>query len=187
MFAEMKKFPDKTYDFNATPTSIGDVEYSSKKGKPLQKCRLNDGVNEERVTIYQGNGIPLDPNRHIDKPLRFSLSGNLFKGTVYFQGFWRNDVELPPATEPYRAPQGAPAAPKAPKQSGTDWDAIARGKVRHGVVCAIIQHGGMAALDAVLDADIEEIATLICTGFGKTDPADGADYIPTEPEEESPF
>jgi len=60
---------------------------------------------------------------------------------------------------PYDAPQTTRNAPQQ-ANSTPDWDAIAEGKVRHGVVCAFIQAGVVE-----LDYDIvERITKYIMTG-----------------------
>lgn len=73
-----------------------------------------------------------------------------------------------PATQPVPVAtyQGQPAwsnAPVPPKQEEkVDWDAIAEGKVRHGVVTAVIEHGGLDALRGqipTIDKAVEYIVT----------------------------
>lgn len=68
-------------------------------------------------------------------------------------------------------PQGAAPAVPTPIQppltreplEAPDWDKIAEGKVRHGVVVAMIEHGGIEALKGKLPA-IKKITEYIMTG-----------------------
>lgn len=59
---------------------------------------------------------------------------------------------------------GTPEAPVTPqKEEKVDWDAIALGKVRHGVVVAVIEHGGLEALKGQL-SKINRVVDFIMTG-----------------------
>lgn len=171
MLALCRQNPKTKYKFEATPISIGNVEYS-KKQKPYRKCRLNDGRNEEEVDIYQGTGPDLDPKQHEGKPLQFSVEGSPWKDKMFFRGFWDSEAELPASSEPYQAQPQAPQAPQAAQNAPaagqatlappSDYDVKERkrteGMCRHGIVCAIIQNGG---LQAYVDAEENVIEAIV--------------------------
>ena len=67
-------------------------------------------------------------------------------------------------------PQNRPQRPNVPQGKETpDWDAIAKGKVRHGIVCAGIQAGTLVCKSI---PDIDFWAEYIVTGIEPMSPAD---------------
>jgi len=163
MLALAKQNLNTPYKFQATPTRIDVVAFTTNQ-KPYQDCMLNDGRQEERVRIFQGKGIALDPNQHIGRPLIFNITGKQGRQGIMLGGFWQSDAQLPAASEPY---QNIPQTAQDAKSTPPDWDAIARGKVRHGIVCAIIQHGGLEKYNtcgiAVIEGIVDYITCLLYT------------------------
>lgn len=84
---------------------------------------------------------------------------------------------------PREAQQGSPRPPESP--NGTkepDWDAIAEGKVRHGVLCAMLQGGLIVHYPTVL-----KHTRFIVTGKIPDEPNPGFSDNPEEPEGDIPF
>ena len=123
---------------------------TQKDGKLKLKCKLKDdnGVTHN-AHIHKGNG-ELPGTEHLEKRMEFSLSTfqGTYNGQPYtgYSGFWSHGA----ATS---APQNTQQAPSPPAQGTNyhqpapqvriepDWDAIAEGKVRHGILCAMLQGG----------------------------------------------
>ena len=163
MLQEAKANPDgKTkYLVNAIVMKADPSKFNEKTGKPYSQVVLNDGQNEERVKIFSDQ----DFTQHIGQRLTFNVGGyvSTYDQQVYYSGFWQQSTQAPqaPATAPPQAP-ARPAPPVAQPASKPDWDAISRGKVRHGVVCAQIQHNGIASMPSI--ADMEFWVGYIMTG-----------------------
>ena len=161
MLQEALNNPDgKTkYAGNATVVSAEPVKFNQKTGKPYSQVVLNDG-EEQKVKIFSDQ----DFTQLIGQRLSFNVGGyvSTYDNLVYFSGFWQQSTQVRQG-QPPQAPVRPPAAPQMAKPaSKPDWDAISRGKVRHGVVCAQIENNGIASMPAV--ADIEFWVGYIMTG-----------------------
>ena len=135
--------------------NLAGVTYTA-QGKPKQACTITDANGETvTVSIYQGNGMAI-PADKVGQTLSFNLSYKISKqnGKGYYGGFWNSTAQVAPlqVQAPPQQPQQAPpqAARSFNAQSPPDWDAIAAGKVRHGVVCAYLQGGKEPDLGRVL-------------------------------------
>jgi hypothetical protein len=138
MLYELAASLEKDFEIDLQLLNIGETEHN-KKGNRFQKCTVTDGTHSKDIKVYEGrNGMPLGQELS-GEWLTFSLSARSFKGNTYIGGFWQSDA--PKVTgRPQSTPQ-TPQKPLQPTNDKPDWDAIAEGKVRHGVVCAFIAAG----------------------------------------------
>ena len=159
---------DKNHDINCQLISF-DVTKFNEKGNRYQDCVLWDGYDQKKVKIWEGrNGLPLE-DKNQNEWLTFSLSARAgtgkWKNNKYLGGFWDSSaaiIDSPPQAQqaPQNAPQSTNRAKPAPQaKKEPDWDAIAEGKVRHGVVCAFIAAGKKPTIE-----DIEYWVNYIITG-----------------------
>lgn len=157
-------------DMFGTFMEIGGVHFSdNQKAKTVCKIADDNGVSH-KVHLYQGKG-QLPTPAQLQQRHSFSISTfqGTFQGTPYtgYSGFWNNKAQVnqqsQPATQQSTAPpqpqQGTQQARQPVKPKEPDWDAIAEGKVRHGLVCAYIQGGLKLSLE-----DLEKWKTYIMTG-----------------------
>lgn len=152
-------------DMFGTFMEIGGVQYTqNQKAKAVCKIADDNGVSH-KVHLHQGNG-QLPTPAQLQQRHAFSLKTfqGTFEGGTYtgYSGFWKDKIQVNQQPQqglpqPPQAPQQATQPPKNNKQP--DWDAIAEGKVRHGLVCACIQGGMKLSL-----AEIEGWKTYIMTG-----------------------
>jgi len=170
-------------DMFGTFMEIGGVQYTQNQ-KPKAICKIADdnGVSH-KVHLHQGNGELPQPAQ-LQQRHSFSIStfqGN-YQGKPYtgYSGFWNNQAKVN-----QRSQQTPPQPPQAPQQTAQDtkakepdWDAIAEGKVRHGLVCAYIQGGVEPLID-----NLEKWKTYIMTGH-HPDNVSEPDQSITEPREE---
>jgi len=179
-----------------TFTEIGGVQYTpQQKAKAICKIRDTTGI-EHKVHIYQGIG-ELPTPQNLNQRCQFTIStfqGN-YKGQPYigYSGFWNSNAQVAPhntqqAPQATNSPQSAPQGKKDP-----DWDAIAEGKVRHGILCAMLSGG--------ISVDYEEVlrhTTFVMTGknhdaYPDPDPSiqNNPDYVGDNPrppaDEDIPF
>ena len=137
-----------------------DVTKHNPKGNRYQDCVLYDGQNQEKAKIWEGrNGLPLE-NKNLNQWLTYNLSARAGTGKwadkKFIGGFWDSSAAIitnPPQAQ--QAPQRAAGATKyqqpAPQSKiEPDWDAIAEGKVRHGILCAMLQGGIQVDYEEVL-------------------------------------
>ncbi len=125
-----------------TLTEVGGVTFTTNQ-KEKCLCKIRDDVGVlHNVHIHKGNGqLPMPAQ--LNQRLAFTLS--TFQGShdnkpyTGYSGFWNDKASVAQPSQP--APQQALPQPHQSKKSEPDWDAIALGKVRHGVVCAAIQSG----------------------------------------------
>ena len=128
-----------------------DVTKHNPKGNRYQDCVLSDGQVQEKVKVWEGrNGLPLE-ERNRNQWLTFSLSARAGTGkwadSKYLGGFWNSSaavIDTPPQAQQgvqqlYQRPNAPQTLPQGKKEP--DWDAIAEGKVRHGILCAMLQGG----------------------------------------------
>jgi hypothetical protein len=147
------KLDEKNYQIKiamfGTPQSFDGVTFTP-EGKRFQQVFITDDIGEtNKVKIYLGEEKTIGDGC-IGKRLAFQIAPVPFKNKMYYGGFWNDRATVAPArtpTKPSVSTQGASKAP-APTQTTPkpDWDAIAEGKVRHGLLCAYIQ-GGSALSD----------------------------------------
>jgi hypothetical protein len=171
--------------------SLDGITYTT-NGAPKQRCKITDANQEAQfVTIYQGNGLPI-PDNKISQTLSFNISYKMVHGKGYYGGFWNSTAQVAPLsqTPPSQPPQVSQNAPQAAngrnKSNGQpDWDAIAEGKVRHGIVIAGIESGQIALGPKNLIGDILYWQEFIMTGKAPLPPARGlgAPLIPEEMKE----
>ncbi len=142
-------------------TEVGGVTTSS-QGKPVCKCKITDDAGESHtVNIYQGKGQLPTPVQ-LNQRCQFNLSTyqGTYQNTPYtgYSGFWDSKTQVAQQTvggypklspQGQQAPQQAAQRPNAKKD--VDWDAIAEGKVRHGVLCAMLQGGLEIDYKAILE------------------------------------
>jgi len=133
---------------------IKEKEFGQTSGKPFQRIQLDDGELQRQVKIFLGTGSALT-QVHIGQKLQFSISGyvSTFDNKTYLSGFWNRPQGQSPPQQPQQA------APRPPGQPKADWDAITEGKVRHGVLCAMLQGGLIVHYPTVL-----KHTTFIVTG-----------------------
>lgn len=149
-------------DMFGTFMEIGGVQYTqNQKAKAICKIVDDNGVSH-KVHLHQGSGELPQPAQ-LQQRHAFSIStfqGN-YQGTPYtgYSGFWNNKAQV--NQQPRQALPQPQQGPQPPRQStkAPDWDAIAEGKVRHGLVCANIESGGILTL-----AELEDWKTYIMTG-----------------------
>jgi len=155
-------------DMFGTFMEIGGVFYTeNQKAKAICKIADDNGVIH-KVHLHKGNG-DLPGVSFLQQRHAFSIStfqGN-YQGLPYkgYSGFWKskNKVNQQPQSippQPTQAPQQTAGPPKNNKQP--DWDAIAEGKVRHGLVCAYIQSPREFTMATL--GEIEDWKTYIMTG-----------------------
>lgn len=132
-----------------TFNEIGGVSLTQNK-KQVCKCQLIDDNGEKHLVRLYGTmpGPALLGQRQ-----QFTLStysGKTQQGQPYtgYSGFWNDKAQVAPQNTQQAPPQPAqgtnyqPPAPQGKKEP--DWDAIdaiAEGKVRHGILCAMLQGG----------------------------------------------
>ncbi len=136
---------------------------SSSAGKWSTKMRLADASGEQWVKVWDGNA-GIMPGSHLGQNVNFNIKAQNFKGKTYLSGFWEIDSKTLATPYPaqqttsydtpqYRKEAAANAIRMAKSSSGgnaPDWDRIAEGKVRHGLVCAYLQGGLEPDLPKVL-------------------------------------
>lgn len=166
-FAEVRNYKGQNRAIACTVVDIDKVSYTT-EGKAKQRAILADDTGEQQnVTIYQGRGDLLGEQLRNTKQ-HFLLKLNQYG---YYGGFWQTDnpaaidhnaAQVPPQISPenqqkidsIRQQMSKPAQPKQ-----TDWDAIAEGKVRCQVLCAMIK------ADVKIDYDlVREFTKFIMTG-----------------------
>ncbi len=177
-----------------TFNEIGGVELN-KNNKRVCKCQITDDAGEKhRIYIYNQN---MPTPQLLNMRQQFSLSS--FQGTnpqtgqpyTGYSGFWDDRAQVnqttsqaapqAPQTMPQRpqrtnVPPNAPQRPNMPqREEKPDWDAIAKGKVRHGIVCAGIQFGSIICKSI---PDVDFWTEYVMTGLEPLSPADE----PNEPE-----
>jgi hypothetical protein len=121
-----------------TFVEIGGAQYTAnQKAKAVCKVRDMTGVSHN-VHVYKGKGFLPGP-QNLNQRYEFSLSTfqGTYQGQPYtgYSGFWNANGQNQQAP-----PQHAQQQRQNPPQ-GNKSDPDARGKVRHGVVCAFIQSG----------------------------------------------
>ncbi len=131
-----------------TFNEIGGIALTQNQ-KQVSKCKITDDNSEKHtVNIYGTMPLPTMLNMRA----QFSLSsyeGTTQQGQAYtgYSGFWNDRVNVQQQGQPtqQQAPQSSPQRPQQPAQGKNkpDWDAIAAGKVRHGILCAMLS-GGIA-------------------------------------------
>lgn len=146
-------------------TEIGGTQYTSNRAAKAI-CKIRDDTGETHtVHIYQGKG-QLPGTQQLNQRCQFSLS--TFQGTrpngsyTGYSGFWNSGVQVNQSNQQAPPQQGLP--PQKTKQDKPDWDAIAEGKVRHGIVCAAIQSGQIKIAD---EGNIEYWKNYIINGEAK--------------------
>lgn len=137
-----------------TFNEIGGIALTQNQ-KQFCKCKIIDDNGEARQVRLYGTmpGPALLNTRQ-----QFTLStfqGN-YQGNPYtgYSGFWNNKAQVNQQQNYSQSQQRQPQTPQNASQSTNyqqptssqqgqkpDWDAISRGKVRHGIVCACIQRG----------------------------------------------
>ena len=138
---------EKNFDIECQLINFGETEHN-KKGNRYQDCVLSDGQEQQKVKIWEGRtGIPLE-EKNRNQWLTFNLSARAgtgkWKDNKYIGGFWDSSaavIDSPQNTQQgVQQPTGATKAsqPTPVDKKEPDWEAIAEGKVRHGVVCAFI-------------------------------------------------
>jgi len=146
----------------ATVAELGTTKLSS-KNKPYQSVKLIDDNQEgHNMTIHQGNGSLLDATA-LGQRLAFNIQTYQGQQGLAYSGYWNKQINQQPQSvppQPTQAPQQTTGPPKNNKQP--DWDAIAEGKVRHGLVCAYIQSPREFTMATL--GEIEDWKTYIMTG-----------------------
>ncbi|KKN75906.1 hypothetical protein LCGC14_0376140 [marine sediment metagenome] len=137
-------------------------------GTPKQDCKFTDSKGEQQsVTIWQGNGQPI-PEGKVGQTLSINISCKTKGNRTNYGGFWNATAQVAQlSSQP--ASQGAQNAAGSQKP---DWDAIAEGKVRHGLVCAAIESNQLVCKDV---SDLDYWKKYVMTG---TVPAETVDDIP---------
>ena len=127
-------------------------------GTPKQDCKFTDASGEQQsVTIWQGNGQPL-PEDKVGQTLSISISCKTKGNRTNYGGFWNSTAQVAPLSIlPTQGSQNAAGSDKP------DWDAIAEGKVRHGLVCAGIASSQLICTDIYA---LERWKAYIMTGKG---------------------
>jgi len=119
--------------------SIGEIKRVGQKGTPCQKCQLLDQTGQQsECTIWMGRTGTALADMHLNQWLTFNLSASNYRNKMQYSGFWQMEAPVIKTQNDPKAPVN-PVARTIAKEP--DWDAIAEGKVRHGVVCAFIQAG----------------------------------------------
>lgn len=138
------------YTVNCTAREVGQVQYTTQKGKPYQVIHLDDGQIAMPVRIYQGNGQPIAPAM-IGQQIQVTVSSYIGGDNQrHLSGFWNAGAQVdqsPVVAEQANAARqelgnhydGQP--PAQTRNGPPDWDAIAEGKVRCAVLCALLQNG----------------------------------------------
>jgi len=154
----------------------------TESGKLKAVCKIRDDVGiTHKVHIHQGNG-ELPTVMQLNLRCQFSIStfAGSYQGKPYtgYSGFWNSQTQVAPQTQqqaPQNIPQGGRWTPPQGRQAlsrpqqqpnakkDVDWDAISRGKVRHGVVCAFIQ-GGVETYPKLNIRTVEHWVDYIMTG-----------------------
>ncbi len=140
---------------NCIVGTMGEAEFS-KKGSKFQQVTLTDSSGRtEKVKIWLGNGPDIVLGQ-MGQTLTFDIGPNPYKGKMYYAGFWDSNAAQVPQQAQQQPQQAAPRTPQQATQQANqsiqqaaqgaksnkpDWDAISRGKVRHGIVCAYIKSG----------------------------------------------
>ncbi len=125
---------------------VGNTSYTRNQ-KQTCICKITDDNNEtHKVHLY---GTLPGPER-MGQRNQFLLSAydGDYQGKPYvgYSGFWEHGEVRQGSQDSSQASQNPPGSSNASQEGQTtkkepDWDAIAEGKVRHGVVCAAIQAG----------------------------------------------
>jgi hypothetical protein len=157
-----------------TFVEIGGAQYTAnQKAKAICKVRDMTGVSHN-VHVYKGKGFLPGP-QNLNQVYEFSLSTfqGIYQNQPYtgYSGFWNaNGQQAPPIQAPQqRAPQAPPQAPQANKS-----DPDARGKVRHGVVCAYIQAGKSDVTTDEVEGWVDYIMTGQAPSWNPDDLPEGA-------------
>lgn len=150
-----------------------------KSNKPWKKAKIRDDAGITHTVTIRGE---LPTVAMINQRVQFSLSTyqGTFQGQPYtgYSGFWNSSPQVNQQPNQQSPQQGRQAPSRAPKQDKPDWDAIAEGKVRHGIVCAAIQSGQIKIVD---EGNIEYWKNYIINGEVHKPIAQEDDAPPWEP------
>ena len=111
-------------------------------GKPWKKVTITDGNVKHQVTL---RGTLPGPEM-LNRPASFSISrfqGNSPQHGAYtgYSGFWNANAQVMPQSPVQPTIRPYLPEPISSNKKEPDWDKIAEGKVRHGIICAGIQSG----------------------------------------------
>ena len=140
-FQAVQQANGQTVSMQGRIIELSGLSYNSNQ-KQMKKCKVTDtaGVSH-KVTIY-GNNMPEEFALNQVSDFILSSYQGTYQGKQYtgYSGFWngvsQNQQQQQP---PHQAPPGFQQAAAKMGKKEPDWDAIAEGKVRHGIVCAAIQ------------------------------------------------
>lgn len=133
---------DGWVDFTAQVIEVKELKVRTKKNRMMQKVKLKDETDEIGAWLY-ADLQQVAPNQYI------TANGMLkeYKDIRYID--YATVKTAQPG--PQNAQQGASQSTGQPNgKEEVDWDAIAEGKVRHGILCAYLQGGVEPNYDTVL-------------------------------------
>jgi hypothetical protein len=155
-FQAVRQANGSNVKINAIATRIDGTTYIP-SGAPKQDCLFTDTAGEQqKVTIWQGKGQPIPPQRQ-GQTLSILISCKQNGEYLNYGGFWDSRTQTR-----QQAPQQQAPPQQAPQANKPDWDAISRGKVRHGVVCALLSSRGLENMPDI--PEIEQWVDYIMTG-----------------------
>ncbi len=163
-FAAVKQANGQSVTMFGTFNEIGGVSFTQNQ-KPVCKCQIIDDAGEKHLVRLYNQDAPMPTLVNMRQEFSLKSYQGQYQGQPYtgYSGFWNDRAQVnqaAPQTAPqasYNAPQNpqqpaqrtnvpqpAPQRPNTPqRKEEPDWDAIAKGKVRHGIVCAGIQFGSI--------------------------------------------
>lgn len=191
-FQAVKQANGQNVTMFGTFSEIGGVELNQNK-KQVCKCQITDDAGEKHLVRLYNQNMPTLALLNMRQQFTLSLYQGNYQGTPYtgFSGFWDDRAQVnQPAPQ---APQGVPQSPQQPAQRPNvpqpapqrsnmpqrepDWDAIAKGKVRHGIVCAGIQFGSIICKSI---PDVDFWTEYVMTGTEPMVAADNPEQTTTE-------
>ncbi len=111
-FDAVRQANGQNVQLNAIATVIDGTSYTT-TGTPKQQCAFTDANGEtQKVTIWQGKGIPIPPERQ-GLTLSINISAKVKGNYTNYGGFWNSTAETRPLTPPQAPPQpsGQPDVP----------------------------------------------------------------------------
>ncbi len=161
-FQTVRQADGENVTMNAFADRIDGITFIP-SGTAKQNCKFTDANGEQQsVTIWQGKGQPLPEDKR-GQTLSINISCKVKGNRTNYGGFWNSTAQTRPlnqqvANAPLQGQQGLNCPQPTTKPSyqpnakkEVDWDAIAEGKVRHGVLCAMLQGGLEVDYQAILE------------------------------------
>ena len=152
----------KKMQITAEVVAFDPVKFNE-KGKKFQQVLISDGVEQQKVKIWLGNG----PEIMMIGTMTFEIGPNPYQNNMYYAGFW--DGKAP--TGGQQAPQNTAKAPHAPagatNSTKTDKEAYeakerekGHGMCFHGLMEATLR-AGVGAIALTTDPEtIKALANL---------------------------